>query len=72
MLSPTNECFYKDFVLISEFSEIEGPLPLVIISGDEYIDLKQLSSEQELKRLGLNSFDLNAFVLRVVSVDRTE
>ncbi|KAG1226017.1 hypothetical protein G6F35_003104 [Rhizopus arrhizus] len=72
VLSPTNECFYKDFVLISEFSEIEGPLPLVIISGDEYIDLKQHSSEQELKRLGLNSFDFNAFVLRVVSVDRTD
>lgn len=59
---------YNDFVLVSEFSELEGPLPLVIISQDECIDLKQDASK--LKTLGLQNFDLNAFALRVVSVDR--
>ncbi|RCH93984.1 hypothetical protein CU097_005718 [Rhizopus azygosporus] len=68
-MSPqSNLSLYDDFVLVSEFSELEGPLPLVIISQDDCIDLKQDASK--LKTLGLQNFDLNAFALRVVSVDR--
>ncbi|KAI8351210.1 hypothetical protein EDC96DRAFT_518900 [Choanephora cucurbitarum] len=69
---------HKDFVLISEFSELEGPLPLAVVTGTTYLDLKQYDSKQdsifiekELEHLGLESFDFNAFVLRVVSVDRS-
>ncbi|KAI8376919.1 hypothetical protein BD560DRAFT_422213 [Blakeslea trispora] len=69
---------HKDFVLISEFSELEGPLPLAVVTGTNYLDLKQSTNkedsayvEKELEQLGLGSFDFNAFVLRVVSVDRS-
>lgn len=70
---------YRDFVLISEFSELEGPLPLAVVAKSAYIDLKFYTESQcpnhphlqELKNIGLNAFDFNAFVLRVVSVDRS-
>ncbi|KAI7907216.1 uncharacterized protein BX663DRAFT_495216 [Cokeromyces recurvatus] len=71
---------YQDFVLISEFSELEGPLPLAIVTESSYIDLKQYTDnsspktnylKEQLEKLGLDSFDFNAFVLRVVSVDRS-
>lgn len=69
---------YRDFVLISEFSELEGPLPLAVVSNTSYIDLKHYTEHpnnqplrDELKKIGLDDFDFNAFVLRVVSVDRS-
>ncbi|KAI9469866.1 MAG: hypothetical protein EXX96DRAFT_623462 [Benjaminiella poitrasii] len=70
---------YRDFVLISEFSELEGPLPLAIVTESTYINLKHHTNssthvnslEEQLKKLDLDSFDFNAFVLRVVSVDRS-
>lgn len=69
---------YRDFVLISEFSELEGPLPLAVVSNTTYIDLKHYTDHpnhqplrDELKKIGLDDFDFNAFVLRVVSVDRS-
>ncbi|KAI8986592.1 hypothetical protein BDB01DRAFT_786173 [Pilobolus umbonatus] len=71
---------YNDFVLISEFSELEGPLPLAIVIGDDYIDLKHYTDKhsmmgdilgEQLRKMGLELFDFNAFVLRVVSVDRS-
>ncbi|KAI8647469.1 hypothetical protein BD408DRAFT_408611 [Parasitella parasitica] len=81
VLPPTDENAsvpYRDFVLISEFSELEGPLPLAIVTGATYIDLKHYinavvdeSLQRELQKLGLESFDFNSFVLRVVSVDRS-
>lgn len=79
MLSPADtesSQLYKDFVLISEFSELEGPLPLAIVSHSTYIDLKHYTDNptsiaDELRHMGLESFDFNAFVLRVVSVDRS-
>ncbi|KAI9262754.1 hypothetical protein BY458DRAFT_540765 [Sporodiniella umbellata] len=70
LLSPEKTPF-DDFVLLSEFSEIEGPLPLLIIIQNTCIDLKQSGWEMQVKQAGLETFDLNAFVLRVVSVDRT-
>jgi hypothetical protein len=86
VLSPQSQTTvsYRDFVLISEFSELEGPLPLAIVADSAYIDLKHYthkqstavtsetrSLEEDLKKIGLDSFDFNAFVLRVVSVDRS-
>lgn len=80
VLSPNENASvpYRDFVLISEFSELEGPLPLAIVTEATYIDLKHYTNtitdeslQQELKKLGLESFDFNSFVLRVVSVDRS-
>lgn len=88
---PNSSTLYRDFVLISEFSELEGPLPLAVVAKSSYIDLKHYtdlgrhrqeeegsspdfarsSLEQELKKIGLEYFDFNAFVLRVVSVDRS-
>ncbi|CEP17642.1 hypothetical protein [Parasitella parasitica] len=69
---------YRDFVLISEFSELEGPLPLAVVTEANYIDLKHYTNaasdeslRRELQKLGLESFDFNSFVLRVVSVDRS-
>ncbi|KAG2202281.1 hypothetical protein INT47_010729, partial [Mucor saturninus] len=69
---------FRDFVLISEFSELEGPLPLAIVTDTAYIDLKfytetpsPSSPSKDLATLGLDTFDFNAFVLRVVSVDRS-
>ncbi|KAK4520199.1 uncharacterized protein ATC70_008330 [Mucor velutinosus] len=84
VLSPTEDnnqsaaTPYRDFVLISEFSELEGPLPLAIVTETTYIDLKHYTNtvldrslQQDLKKIGLESFDFNSFVLRVVSVDRS-
>ncbi|KAL9557180.1 hypothetical protein MBANPS3_001522 [Mucor bainieri] len=69
---------YRDFVLISEFSELEGPLPLAVVTEATYIDLKHYTNtvtdealQHDLKKIGLESFDFNSFVLRVVSVDRS-
>ncbi|XP_074653677.1 guanine nucleotide exchange protein smcr8a-like [Tubulanus polymorphus] len=42
----------KDFVTIAEFSELEGPKPLITIPKEEN-----------------SNFDLNAFVLKIMSVD---
>ena len=62
----------QDFILISEFSELEGPLPLAVVSEQLYFDLKDPEqSTKALHRLGLEQFDFNAFVLRIVSVDQT-
>ncbi|KAL7332318.1 hypothetical protein PS15p_204377 [Mucor circinelloides] len=82
VVSPTDDqsatAPYRDFVLISEFSELEGPLPLAIVTETTYIDLKHYTNtvtdeslQEELKKIGLESFDFNSFVLRVVSVDRS-
>jgi hypothetical protein len=79
VLMPQHSAPFKDFVLISEFSELEGPLPLALVVDETYIDLKPYTSsnpqdeafQNDLKRLGLESFDFNAFVLRAVSVDRS-
>ncbi|GAN02655.1 hypothetical protein MAM1_0026c02100 [Mucor ambiguus] len=84
VLSPTTDdnksatTPYRDFVLISEFSELEGPLPLAVVTEATYIDLKHYTNtvtdeslQQDLKKIGLESFDFNSFVLRVVSVDRS-
>ncbi|KAI9269641.1 hypothetical protein EDC94DRAFT_599500 [Helicostylum pulchrum] len=76
---PNTTQSYRDFVLISEFSELEGPLPLAVVANSSYIDLKHYTEKQcpnnphlkELSKIGLESFDFNAFVLRVVSVDRS-
>jgi len=81
-VSPTDDqsatAPYRDFVLISEFSELEGPLPLAVVTETTYIDLKHYTNtvtdeslQEELKKIGLESFDFNSFVLRVVSVDRS-
>lgn len=59
----------RDFVLISEFSELEGPLPLAVVADDIYVDFKEKS--EALKELGLDEFDFNTLVLRIVSVDQT-
>lgn len=59
----------RDFVLISEFSELEGPLPLAVVAEDIYIDFKE--KPEALKELGLDQFDFNTLVLRIVSVDQT-
>ncbi|KAG2235710.1 hypothetical protein INT48_009125 [Thamnidium elegans] len=77
---PNTTQSYRDFVLISEFSELEGPLPLAVVANSSYIDLKHYTEKQcpnnphlkELSKIGLDSFDFNAFVLRVVSVDRNQ
>ncbi|KAI9496964.1 hypothetical protein BDB00DRAFT_47792 [Zychaea mexicana] len=66
----------QDFILISEFSELEGPLPLAVVSEHFYFDLKDQERntrrrEEALHELGLQDFDFNAFVLRIVSVDQT-
>ncbi|KAI9013389.1 hypothetical protein CLU79DRAFT_769125 [Phycomyces nitens] len=73
---------YRDFVLISEFSELEGPLPLAVVTESIYLDLKHgyaktTSNEvvlpgldDHLSALGLSHFDFHAFALRVVSIDR--
>ncbi|CAO0789538.1 unnamed protein product [Mucor circinelloides] len=82
VVSPTDDqsatAPYRDFVLISEFSELEGPLPLAVVTETTYIDLKHYTNtvtdeslQEELKKIGLESFDFNSFVLRVVSVDRS-
>lgn len=85
VLPPDNSpaVLFRDFVLISEFSELEGPLPLAVVSDSNYIDLKHFTDKQsantneykllehDLNSLGLQSFDFNSFVLRVVSVDRS-
>jgi hypothetical protein len=53
-------------------------LPLAIVTEATYIDLKHYTNaitdeplQKELKKLSLESFDFNSFVLRVVSVDRS-
>lgn len=54
-------------------------MPLAVVAKSAYIDLKFYTESQcpnhphlqELKNIGLNAFDFNAFVLRVVSVDRS-
>ncbi|KAI9268135.1 hypothetical protein BDA99DRAFT_504939 [Phascolomyces articulosus] len=62
----------QDFILISEFSELEGPLPLAVVSEHVYFDLKDPDFDTDgLSKLGLEQFDFNAFVLRIVSVDQT-
>jgi hypothetical protein len=82
---PNPSTVYRDFVLISEFSELEGPLPLAVVANSSYIDLKHYTDKRQdqtdlesnalvrddLKKIGLVTFDFNAFVLRVVSVDRS-
>jgi hypothetical protein len=35
---------YRDFVLISEFSEMEGPVPLAVVSESTYVDLKEYTA----------------------------
>ncbi|KAI7892846.1 uncharacterized protein EV154DRAFT_503742 [Mucor mucedo] len=79
ILSNPDAPSFRDFVLISEFSELEGPLPLAVVTDTAYIDLKFYTETpspssphlKDLKTLGLDTFDFNAFVLRVVSVDRS-
>lgn len=63
----------KDFILISEFSELEGPLALAVVAASTYIDLKEEPHllDKQLQQLDLDEFDFNAFALRVVSVDQT-
>ncbi|KAJ8661640.1 hypothetical protein O0I10_002447 [Lichtheimia ornata] len=63
----------KDFILISEFSELEGPLALAVVAASTYIDLKEEQHllDKQLQQLDLDEFDFNAFALRVVSVDQT-
>ncbi|KAI9319769.1 hypothetical protein BX666DRAFT_1916064 [Dichotomocladium elegans] len=63
----------QDFILICEFSELEGPLPLAVVAASTYVDLKgnQQSVPNDLEKLGLQTFDFNAFALRVVCVDQT-
>ncbi|KAI7877758.1 hypothetical protein K492DRAFT_238944 [Lichtheimia hyalospora FSU 10163] len=63
----------KDFILISEFSELEGPLALAVVAASTYIDLKEEQHllDKQLEQLDLDEFDFNAFALRVVSVDQT-
>lgn len=41
---PGSQQGYKDFVLICEFSELEGPVPLAIVSESVYIDLKEYTT----------------------------
>jgi hypothetical protein len=76
-----------DFVLLSEFSEMHGPLPLAVVIEDACLDLEVInmkkgpSSTDEvslpkdaqsfLTKIGIEHFDLNSFVLRIVSVDRS-
>ncbi|ORX55824.1 hypothetical protein DM01DRAFT_1335202 [Hesseltinella vesiculosa] len=70
---PGSQQGYRDFVLISEFSELEGPLPLAVVSESCYVDLKMHGDDlgqEKLETLGLERFDFNAFALRVVSTDR--
>ncbi|KAI9356109.1 hypothetical protein BD770DRAFT_110143 [Pilaira anomala] len=44
---PNSAQSYRDFVLISEFSELEGPLPLAVVSNSSYIDLKHYTDRQK-------------------------
>ena len=45
--------YREDFIVVAEFSEKEGPIPLFTVPND----------------FGLDSFDINSFVLRIMSVD---
>ncbi|KAJ2955823.1 hypothetical protein NQZ79_g8237 [Umbelopsis isabellina] len=76
-----------DFVLLSEFSEMQGPLPLAVVIEDACLDLEVINVKNEtiandehsypedaksfLAKIGIKKFDLNSFVLRIVSVDRS-
>jgi len=76
-----------DFVLLSEFSEMQGPLPLAVVIEDACLDLEVINVKNEstakteqgfpddaksfLAKIGIEKFDLNSFVLRIVSVDRS-
>lgn len=76
-----------DFVLLSEFSEMQGPLPLAIVIEDACLDLEVVNMKKDplstsqntlpddarsfLAKIGIEKFDLNSFVLRIVSVDRS-
>ncbi|KAF7724142.1 Guanine nucleotide exchange protein smcr8 [Apophysomyces ossiformis] len=67
----------RDFVLICEFSEMEGPLPLAVVTDSAYLDLKHYGTPEvnltlmhELSTMGLARFNFNALALRVVSADR--
>lgn len=76
-----------DFVLLSEFSEMQGPLPLAVVVEDACLDLEVINVKNEtiandehsypedaksfLAKIGIKKFDLNSFVLRIVSVDRS-
>ncbi|KAI8331032.1 hypothetical protein BC941DRAFT_517810 [Chlamydoabsidia padenii] len=41
---PGSQQGYRDFVLISEFSEMEGPVPLAVVSESTYVDLKEYTA----------------------------
>ncbi|KAI8576039.1 hypothetical protein K450DRAFT_258600 [Umbelopsis ramanniana AG] len=66
---------------------MQGPLPLAVIIEDACLDLETINMKKEsssaneaplpkdaqsfLSKIGIEHFDLNSFVLRIVSVDRS-
>ncbi|KAL1922102.1 uncharacterized protein VTP21DRAFT_10744 [Calcarisporiella thermophila] len=71
---------WKDFILVAEFSEIEGPVPVLTIpegavnlgrqsTSNGAGEPKTEEGSKESIAESVDQFDVNAFVLRIVSVN---